>query len=67
MAKKEGCRREDCIYRSENCGWFVSCDYLLMTGDVRGCPIENCTKYTPGERKHKWTNNDYWFARKEKK
>lgn len=61
MRKENGCNRKDCVYRSENCGWFVTCDYLLITHEVRGCPIgDECTKYTPGERKQKWMSAE-WF------
>lgn len=68
MRRQKGCGRKDCFYRSENAGEFVSCDFLLITGELRGCPIgDECTRYKKGDRKRKWMNNDYWFIRKEKR
>lgn len=60
------CEKKDCVYRSENCGWLVTCDYLLMTGELRGCPIEDCDKYTPGER-HKWEAQTWWWIQRRDK
>ena len=46
------CNKEDCKYRSKNRGTFTSCDYILIEGHMRGCPIgENCDKYSPGTKK----------------
>lgn len=39
------CKRLDCVYLGY--GGDPTCDYLLRTGKRRGCPVENCIKYTP--------------------
>lgn len=42
------CQKEDCQYRaSQN---LKTCDYILITGHMRGCPVQNCDKYKPGKR-----------------
>lgn len=34
-----------CLYRSSNSNGIKTCDYLLKTGILRGCPPgEGCTK-----------------------
>lgn len=38
------CRNRSCLYygcRTE------TCDYLLITGERRGCPVEDCARYVP--------------------
>lgn len=38
------CKRKDCFYRSDGAG-LVTCDYILKTGQPRGCSVEHCDKY----------------------
>lgn len=38
------CKRKDCIYRGKTSGLYT-CDYILVTGKSRGCPVEDCDKY----------------------
>lgn len=45
MAKK--CKT--CRYRAA-VQEFGNCDYILITGHMRGCPSNNCDKYENGER-----------------
>ncbi len=45
-----------CIYRSRE-GTPRNCDYILVTGKRRGCPVEKCEKYKKGRRKH-WKDED---------
>lgn len=42
------CKRTDCMYMA-NQNHLHTCDYILMTGHMRGCPVEDCTKYAPGK------------------
>lgn len=34
-------------------GTVTTCNYILITGRMRGCEIENCTKYEGKARKRK--------------
>ena len=43
------CKKKDCKYRAPEQS-VNTCDYRLITGHGRGCPIEDCTLYAPGER-----------------
>lgn len=27
-----------------------NCDYILITGQMRGCPVTNCNRYEKGNR-----------------
>lgn len=38
---------DGCIYRKRLWNTTV-CDFLNMTGNTRGCPVEKCTKYSRG-------------------
>ena len=40
------CKRKDCRYMAKTN--LPTCDYMLMTGMRRGCPVKGCTKYAPG-------------------
>lgn len=42
------CKREGCKYRADNT--LHSCDYMLITGHRRGCPVEGCIRYEEGKR-----------------
>ena len=42
------CKHRDCTYRSNNSNvGTVTCDYLINTGQERGCKISECDKYKP--------------------
>lgn len=44
---------KDCMYRSGGTS-NVMCDYILVTGESRGCGIgKECDKYKPGKRPKK--------------
>lgn len=43
------CKKTDCKYGSRTSGLHV-CDYMLITGKRRGCPVEDCKRYEPGTR-----------------
>lgn len=48
---KECSCHEDCRHW---CADTTSCDYILDTGECRGCPAdENCVRYAPGKEKRK--------------
>lgn len=49
------CKHKDCFYRRTNCsGDASSCNYMLLTGEPRGCPADACTQYKPrGKREPK--------------
>lgn len=37
---------KNCKYRTNFSGGNVyGCQYILITGHMRGCPVEDCTKY----------------------
>lgn len=38
-----------CIYRSSKPGRY-SCDYNYLTGKMRGCSVEDCTRFVEGPR-----------------
>lgn len=38
-----------CKYRASNFKHYT-CDYLLLTGSMRNCDANNCTKYKKGDR-----------------
>lgn len=43
------CRRKACKYHTPT-GYDYSCNYILVTGHRRGCPVDGCTKYARGKR-----------------
>ena len=47
MIYNPNCKK--CQYRS-NKPADNSCDYNYITGKMRGCPVEDCTKFAPGPR-----------------
>lgn len=52
---KEHCKHKDCAYRGHvspmNTSTDETCDYVLLEGHPRGCPISQCDKYRKGKRK----------------
>ena len=51
---KSKCR--SCVYRAK-AGAPNGCDYIHITGRMRGCPVKDCDKYEKGKRKnatHDW-------------
>lgn len=60
------CQHPDCMYRSHNSGDFESCDYLLMTGNERMCPISECDRYKPYAGKRRWKMTGMFRNRHEK-
>ena len=46
-----------CIYRSPSTT-TGNCDYIGKTGQRRGCPADNCAKYTLAPQKRKEKKND---------
>ena len=56
MSNRKTCR--GCIfYRPLSAGHEMACHYMLMTGEKRGCPAENCTKKEPYRRQPKQAQN----------
>lgn len=54
-----GCK--GCKWRSTT-GSYSICDFFGQTGELRGCPVENCTRYEKGPRKDKhkeWSSGKY--------
>ena len=47
----EHCSRNDCIYRMQFYGSTEFCAYLLVTGELRGCPISQCGRYRIGDKR----------------
>lgn len=44
------CKKNDCIYKA-TAGGIKICDYLGITGELRGCPVQGCTKYVKGKKR----------------
>ena len=45
---KEKCKK--CVYRAALPD-ANNCDYILLKGHSRGCPVEGCTRFEEGEKK----------------
>lgn len=51
---KQDCKK--CIYRgclhnsTDSVNTHLTCNYILITGHIRGCPIEHCTHFTEGKK-----------------
>lgn len=52
-------RRKMCIYRAYH---GRGCDYILITGERRGCKPEECDKYVKGKKK-RMENEPAWQGR----
>lgn len=48
---EEHCKHEDCIYRMHFQGSTEFCAYLLVTNELRGCPISQCNRYRAGDKR----------------
>ena len=50
---KYNCTRKDCVYHPPKGNGLLreTCDYILMEGHKRGCPIVGCTRFATGKRK----------------
>lgn len=56
MSSRKSC--QGCtFYRPISAGHEMACHYMLMTGEKRGCPPENCTKKEPYRRQPKQAQN----------
>lgn len=45
------CNRTDCLYYNDSWNYLNKCDYLWLTGKLRGCGRgEDCTKYIQATR-----------------
>lgn len=53
-SNKYYCARKDCVYHPPKGNGLLreTCDYILMEGHKRGCPIVGCTRFATGKRKH---------------
>lgn len=47
-----------CIYANTN--GAISCDYIGVTGHMRGCPTDHCTKY---KKKEKSKRRSVWYEK----
>lgn len=57
MSNRKSC--QGCtFYRPISAGHEMACHYMLMTGEKRGCPPENCTKKEPYRRQPKQAQNN---------
>lgn len=60
------CKHKNCVYRGHispiNQSTEECCDYILIEGHSRGCPISECNKYRRGKRKkaHSGSYNFVW-------
>lgn len=41
-----------CVYYNK---WTVTCDYCYITGELRGCPADHCTRRTTRQYKTMFT------------
>lgn len=56
MSSRKSC--QGCtFYRPLSAGHEMACHYMLMTGEKRGCPPENCIKKEPYRRQPKQAQN----------
>ena len=39
-----------CKYRGKVTDGVIGCDYIVITGDPRGCRVECCTRYEKGNK-----------------
>ncbi len=46
------CKKNDCIYKATAGGTKI-CDYFGITGELRGCPVQGCIKYTKGNKRRR--------------
>lgn len=46
-------RCKECVYRSPDMIRQGNCSYMDLTGKMRGCPAEGCTKFEKGPRKER--------------
>ncbi len=58
-AAKKRQRCKTCIYRAYQ---GRGCDYILITGERRGCKPEECDKYVKGKKK-RMANEPAWKGR----
>lgn len=49
----EDCKHKDCLYRCHSRTGADTCDYILYTGNPRGCGIRDCDKYVKETKKNK--------------
>ena len=47
VAKRKRCKT--CQYRSASTDLY-GCDFMLITGKRRGCPVDDCNRYIKGEK-----------------
>lgn len=45
------CRK--CLYATKMLGNNYACGYCLFTGHMRGCEVDNCTKYEKRTKKNR--------------
>ena len=57
MSSRKSCQGYT-FYRPLSAGHEMACHYMLMTGEKRGCPPENCTKKEPYRRQPKQAQNN---------
>jgi len=59
LASTGFCKRKDCAYFASS---TKSCDYRLVHGIGRGCPVEGCKRYEKGKKKkaldRDWKSNN---------
>lgn len=55
---KASCGNMDCVYYSK---YTYTCDFLLLNGTRRGCPITCCDKYRPKTHKINDRNNGLYY------
>lgn len=61
FASIQHCKKRDCLYSPPDCD-INGCDYCYLTGNVRGCDAENCTRYVKSTQKErdKFRNKILW-------
>lgn len=58
---REQCRK--CGYGSVHTfAGHINCNYILIEGHMRGCPVENCKRFRPGRNRvrKEYTFNGMW-------
>ncbi len=50
------CKKKDCFFRqgcAKEKSSYSYCGYSLITGELRGCPADNCNQYLPKSKAKK--------------
>lgn len=58
---EEHCQHKDCVYRCRLTYDCDFCNYAVMEGRLRGCPISQCDKYNNTKKRVTMTAAGLWY------